>query len=83
MIEREETPIKYRDLEAEAFRLGLCLTGFVLSYNDALLLFKYQKAYRKLGKNLNISDALKVREEWVLELDHIKQQIKRDETNVS
>lgn len=82
-MEREETPIKYRDLEAEAFRLGLCLTGFMFTYNDALLLFKYQKAYRKLGKKLSISDALEVRTEWVLELDHIKQQIKKDETNVS
>ena len=83
MTEREEVPIKYRDLEAEAFRLGLCLTGFVFNYNDALLLFKYQKAYKKFGKSLNISHALDVRQEWVNELDYTKQQIKKDETNVS
>lgn len=82
-MEREDTPIKYRDLEVEAFRLGLCLTGFVLSYSDALLIFKYQKAYRKYSKNLNITNALDIRKEWVNELDYIKIEIKRNETNIS
>jgi hypothetical protein len=83
MTDREDTPIKYRDLEVEAFRLGLCLTGFVLSYNDALLLFKYQKDYRKFGKNLNINNALDIRKEWVNELDDIKIKIKTNDTNIS